>query len=64
MIYRTGKKSAITSVLTEYNMYNEPIPTVDGKFNVVLNSKCDPATILTNSKVYQTPLINLLPNMP
>ncbi len=35
-------------------MYNEPIPTVDGKFDIVLNSKCEPVAILTNSKVYQT----------
>ncbi|WP_404399720.1 ASCH domain-containing protein [Lactococcus lactis] len=53
-LVRTGKKSATTSALIEYDMYNEPIPTVDGKFDIVLNSKCEPVAILTNSKVYQT----------
>lgn len=53
-LVRVGKKTATTSALIEYTMEDDPIPTVDGKFDIVLNSKLEPVAILTNTKVYQT----------
>ncbi len=50
----SGKKTATASALADYAEANEPLPTVDGKFDILLNGKGEPVAALTNTRVYQT----------
>lgn len=49
----SGRKTATASAVEGYTE-DEPMPTVDGKFDIVLNGKGQPIAAVTNSKVYQT----------
>lgn len=46
-----GKKSATASAVAEYGE-DEPFPSVDGKFDVLLDGKGQPRAAITTSKVY------------
>ncbi|MCT0016210.1 ASCH domain-containing protein [Lactococcus lactis subsp. lactis] len=46
-----GKKSATASAVAEYGE-DEPFPSVDGKFDILLDGKGQPRAAITTSKVY------------
>lgn len=46
-----GKKSATASALADYGE-DEPLPSVDGKFDILLDGKGQPRAAIRTSKVY------------
>ncbi|RZI48404.1 ASCH domain-containing protein [Lactococcus kimchii] len=46
-----GKKTATASALLDYGP-DEPLPTVDGKFDILLDGQGQPRAAITTSKVY------------
>ena len=48
-----GKKTATASALEDYEE-DEPLPAVDGKFDVLLDGKGQPRAAISTSKVYIT----------
>ncbi|MDR2977807.1 MAG: ASCH domain-containing protein [Streptococcaceae bacterium] len=47
-----GKKTATAGDFSEYIRENSPLPKVDGKYDIVLNSKGEPVCAITTTKVY------------
>lgn len=46
----SGRKTATASAFLEYSE-DEPLPSVDGKFDIVLNGSGEPVAAITTSKV-------------